>query len=96
MTVITPDDVEHYLNADGAQQKIDEWRKDFPRWIRQIDARGLAEVPLALGSQSARWLDLMIYGRLEKDCPDDPRIREIAHNLRDTFPELRKYKGPGY
>jgi hypothetical protein len=40
VTVITTDDVEHYMNAHGAQQGIDRLRGErdrFTRWARQLD-----------------------------------------------------------
>ncbi len=37
------------MNGYGAQQGIDAMREDFHRWIRQIRARGLGDIPLTLG-----------------------------------------------
>jgi hypothetical protein len=41
--VITPHDIERYMNAYGAQQGIDDMHEDFHRWIRQLRARGLGD-----------------------------------------------------
>jgi mannitol-1-phosphate/altronate dehydrogenase len=36
VTVVTPHDVERYMNTFGSQQGIDAMREDFHRWIRQL------------------------------------------------------------
>jgi hypothetical protein len=90
--VITPDDIEQYMKDYGAQQGRDAMRDDFPDWARQLRERGLGDVPLALGSESARWVDHMISEWLVKHRPTK-QVRQRAHDIRDTMPELRPYKG---
>jgi hypothetical protein len=92
VTVVTPHDIERYLNAHGAQQGIDAMHEDFHRWIRQLRARGLGDVPLTLGSESARHLDQMSTDWLAKHRPT-PEVRQRSHDIHDTMPALRPYKG---
>jgi hypothetical protein len=80
------------MNAYGAQQGIDAMHEDFHRWIRQLNARGLGDVPLALGSESARHLDQMITDWLARHRPT-PAVRLRSHDIHDTMPQLRSYKG---
>jgi hypothetical protein len=39
--MITPHDLERYLNSFRELQAIDVKHEDFHRWIRQLRARGL-------------------------------------------------------
>jgi hypothetical protein len=89
--VITPHDIERYMNAQGAQQGMDAMHEDFHRWIRQLRARGLGDVPLALGSESARHLDQMITDWLPKHRPTR-QARLWSHDIHETMPELRPHK----
>ena len=87
--MITPDDIAGYVSQYGAAQGIDAMRDRFPRWIRHLEDLGLAHVPLALGSASARHIDRMAL----QVSKDNPEARLRAHDIRDTMPELRPYKG---
>lgn len=90
--MVTPEDIEHYLLAYGAQQGRDAMREDYERWARQLRERGLGAVPLTLGSKSAQAVDQMVNQWLVKHRPT-PQIRQQAHDIRDTMPELRRFKG---
>jgi hypothetical protein len=90
--VVTADDIERCLWAYGAQQGRDATREDFERWAGQLQKRGLGDVPLTLGSASARAVDQMLTDWLVKHRPT-PEIRQRSHDMHDTMPELRKYKG---
>ena len=92
MTVVTPDDIERYLRPYGAQQGRDAMHPDYERWARQLGARGLGDVPLMLGSESARHIDQMLTDWLAKHRPT-PEVRLRAHDIHDTMPTLRPYKG---
>jgi hypothetical protein len=83
----TPDDIERYLLATHGAS-IAAMRHDFPRWARRLDGLGVGEVPLALGSESARHLDL-----LANQSSKEPGAQRMAHQQRDTMPHLRPYKG---
>ena len=91
--MITPHDIERYLNAYGAQQGIDAMHEDFHRWIRQIRARGLCNVPWTLGSsESAQAVDQMVTDWMVKHRPT-PQIRMRSHDIHDMMPQLRPFKG---
>ena len=92
MSVITPDEIEHYLRPYGGQQGRDAMRPDYERWARQLRARGLGLLPLALGSESARHVDQMVADWLVKHRPTS-QMRQRSHDIHDTMPELRPYKG---
>lgn len=92
MTVVTPDDIERYLKAYGAQQGRDAQRDDYERWARQLHARGVSDEPLTPTSESARQLLQMVTDWLAKHRPT-PEVRLRSHDIRDTMPELRPYKG---
>jgi hypothetical protein len=86
--VLTADDVERYLSQYGGAQGIDAMRPRFPRWIRQLKTLGVADLPLALGSESARHVD-----RMALQVSANPEAKRRAHDARDTQPEVRPYKG---
>jgi hypothetical protein len=87
-TVLTADDVERYLSQYAGAQGIDAMRPRFPRWIRQLETLGVADVPLALGSASARHVD-----RMALQVSSNRVAKRRAHDVRDTQPEVRAYKG---
>src|SRR5262249_15124414 len=89
VTVVTPEEIERYLCATHAAQSMDAMRDDIPRWIRHLEELGVANVPLALGSASARHVDRMAL----QVSKDNPEAALRAHDIRDTMPELRRYKG---
>lgn len=80
------------MNAHGAQQGIDAIHEDFHRWVRQLNARGLGDVLLTLGNESTRHVDQMNTDWLAKHRPT-PQVRLRSHDMHDTMPELRPYKG---
>jgi hypothetical protein len=86
--VITERDVAHYLSQLLAAQSIDTVRPDFPRWIRRLGEYGVDSVPLALGSASARYIDLFMLQQSR-----EPSAQRMAHDVRDTLPRIRRYKG---
>jgi hypothetical protein len=88
VTVLTPDDIASYLSWYGAAQGIDAMRPRFPRWIRHMRELGVADVPLTLGSASARHID-----RMALQVSTNPEAKLRAHDARDTQPEIRPYKG---
>ena len=86
--MVTTQDIANYLSQYGAAQGIDAMRPRFPRWIRHLQAMGVADVPLALGSASARHVD-----RMALQVSTNPEAKVRAHDARDTQPEVRPYKG---
>lgn len=82
--MVTPDVIERYLSATHAAHSIDAMGYDFPRWASRLDKLGLGDVPLTLGSESARHVDLWA-----NQASDEPSARRMAHQQRDTMP----YKG---
>lgn len=88
MTVLTPDDIASYLSQYGAAQGIDVMRPRFGRWIRHLRELGVADVLLTLGSASARHVD-----RMALQVSTNPEAKLRAHDVRDTQPEIRPYKG---
>jgi hypothetical protein len=52
--MVTPHDIERYMNAYRAQQGTDAMHEDLHRWIRQIRARGQAGAPAMLAAPGAQ------------------------------------------
>jgi hypothetical protein len=86
--MITEDDIVRYLVQYGAAQSIEAVRPAMPRWIRQLRQLGVDSVPLTLGSASARHID-----RFWMQASKEPSAQLAAHDMRDTMPEVRPYKG---
>ena len=84
---LTTDDVERYLSQYLAAQSVAALAPDFPRWLGRLAKQGVGEVPLVLGSESARWIDLFVL----QASPG--RGGKQAHDVRDTLPALRPYRG---
>ena len=86
--MITEQDITHYLGQFYAVQSVEAMRPDMPRWIRQLQEHGVETVPLTLGSESARYIDLFALQKSK-----EPNAQRMAHDVRDTLPETRPYKG---
>jgi len=86
--MLTAQEAARYLCQYLAAQSVEAMAPDFPRWLRQLAERGVADVPLALGSASAQWVDLFAL-----QASRNPGVRVRAHDVRDTLPTLRPYKG---
>lgn len=86
--MITENDIAAYLSHSLAAQPVETMRPKFPRWVRRLQEWGVAEVPLTLGSASARYVDLFANKESE-----EPSAQLIAHDIRDTMSEIRPYKG---
>jgi hypothetical protein len=84
VTVVTADDIERYLSATHAAQSIDAMRDRFLRWARRLQTLGVGDVPLSLGSESARHVDLFA-----NQASKEPSAERMAHQQRDTMPQLR-------
>lgn len=86
--MLTQDDIARYLSETRAVQSVEAMRPSFARWLRRLRELGLADVPLTLGSESARRVDLFAL-------QDSVNLaaRQRAHDVRDTVPDLRPYKG---
>lgn len=85
---LTTDDIERYLSQYLARQSVLALAPDFPRWLRRLARQGVGDVPLALGTASAQWVDLFVL-----QASRNPAARLRAHDVRDTLPALRPYKG---
>lgn len=86
--MVTPDDMERYLSQYGAAQGIDAMRPRFVRWIRHLQALGVGGVPLARGSASALHVD-----RMALQVSTNRKAKSRGHDVRDTQPAVRPYKG---
>lgn len=86
--MITEDDVERYLSRYLAAQSVEAVRPNLPRWIGRLQQYGVDSVPLTLGSQSAQYVDLFLLQKSE-----EPSAQRVAHDVRDTLPAIRPYKG---
>jgi hypothetical protein len=84
---LTADDIERYLSSHLARQSVEALAPHFPRWLKRLAKQGVGDVPLAAGSASAQWVDLFVL----QASPG--RGGKHAHDLRDTLPALRPYKG---
>lgn len=84
---LTTDDIERYLSQHLAAQSVAALAPDFPRWLRRLAKQGVGDVPLVLGSESAQWIDLFVLQA------SSGRGGKLAHDMRDTLPALRPYKG---
>lgn len=61
---------------------------DMPRWLRRLNKYGVDIVPLAIGSASAAYIDLFLL-----QASHEPNAQRMAHDVRDTLPTIRPYKG---
>jgi len=86
--VLTERDVVAYLSQYGPIP--DRFWPLIPRWLRRLHELGIDTEPLALGSNSARHVDLLAL-QASKDANPEAAMR--AHDIRDTMPEIRPYKG---
>jgi hypothetical protein len=77
-----------YLRATHAAQSIEAMREDMPRWIDRLRKLGVHTIPLTLGSESARHVDLFA-----NQASRELSAKRMAHQIRDTMPQLRPYKG---
>jgi hypothetical protein len=86
--MITVQDVARYLSQTHAAQSVEAMAPDFPRWIRRLREYGVDPVPFALGSESARYVDAFAL-----QASRNPDVKVRAHDVRDTLPKIRPYKG---
>jgi hypothetical protein len=86
--VIEVNDVVAYLSRFMARQSIEAMLPDMPRWIRRLHTYGVDTVPLSLGSASAQYIDLFAL-----QSSSEPSAQRMAHDVRDTLPSIRPYKG---
>jgi len=86
--VLTVTDVERYLGQSLARQSVEAMLPDMPRWLRRLHRYGVDTVPLAIGSASARYIDLLAL-----QASRAPSAQRTAHDVRDTLPNIRPYKG---
>lgn len=86
--MITKDDVAAYLRQFMPVQSVEAVRPDIPRWLRRLREYGVDTVPLTLGSASARYIDLFL-----NQASKETSAQLMAHDIRDTMPEIRPYKG---
>ena len=92
MTVaLTTRDVVRYLGQYVAAQSIEAMLPDIPRWLRKLEEYGVDAVPLTLGSASASYINLFAL-----QSSSEPSARRMAHDVRDTLPLIRPYKGRSY
>jgi hypothetical protein len=81
-------DVERYLGQFLARQSVEAMLPDMPRWLRRLHGYGVETVPLAIGSASGRYIDLFVL-----QASREPSAQRMAHDVRDTLPMIRPYKG---
>jgi hypothetical protein len=86
--VLTVTDVERYLSRYLARQSVEAVLPDIPRWLRRLHMYGLDNVPLETGSASACHIDLFLL-----QASSEPSAQLMAHDVRDTLPHIRPYKG---
>jgi hypothetical protein len=91
VTTLTTADVVRYLSQFVARQSIVAMLPDMPRWLRRLQEYGVDAVPLAIGSASASYIDLFAL-----QASREPRAQLMAHDVRDTLPKIRPYKGRSY
>ncbi len=81
-------DVERYLGQFLARQSVEAMLPDMPRWLRRLHNVSVDTVPLAIGSASAAYIDLFVL-----QASREPSAQRMAHDVRDTLPNIRPYKG---
>jgi hypothetical protein len=81
-------DTENYLSPYFARQSIEAMAPKFPNWLGRLHEYGVVTVPLALGSESAQYIDLFAL-----QASRNPDVKVRAHDVRDTLPKIRPYKG---
>ena len=88
LPVVTTLDVENYLSPYFATQSIEAMAPKFPNWLGRLHEYGVVTVPLAPGSESAQYIDLFAL-----QASRNPDVRVRGHDVRDTLPKIRPYKG---
>jgi len=86
--MIDENDIARYLSQFLAPQSVEEILPDVPRWLKRLHEYGVDTVPLATGSASAAFIDLFAL-----QASREPNAQRMAHDVRDTLPEIRPYKG---
>jgi hypothetical protein len=86
--VLTVTDIVRYLSQFLAWQSVEAILPDMPRWLRRLHQYGVDSVPLATGSASAAYIDLFVL-----QASREPNAQRMAHDVRDTLPMIRPYKG---
>ncbi len=86
--MLTVTDVVRYLSQFLARRSIEVIRPDLSRWLRRLNEYGVDTVPLAIGSVSAAYIDLFVL-----QASREPSAQRLAHDVRDTLPIIRPYKG---
>lgn len=86
--MLTVTDVVRYLSQFLARQSVEAMLPDMPRWLRRLRQYGIDSVPLAIGSASAAYIDLFVL-----QASREPSAQRMAHDVRDTLPVIRAYKG---
>lgn len=81
--------IERYLRPHLAAQSIEVLRPDFPRWARQLHARGIHQMPVSLGDPGGDLIDLFV---LQASPDRDTNKAALAHSIRDVT-GIRPYKG---
>ena len=88
MIMLTVKDVVRYLSQFLTRQSVEAMLPDMPRWLRRLHQFGVDSVPLAIGSASAAHIDLFVL-----QASREPSAQRMAHDVRDTLPLIRPYKG---
>jgi len=86
--VLTVTDVVRYISQFLTRQSVEAMLPDMPRWLQRLRQYGVGSVPLAIGSASAAYIDLFVL-----QASRDPSAQRMAHDVRDTLPIIRPYKG---
>ena len=86
--MLTVTDIERYLGQFLVRQSVEAMLADTPRWLRRLHRYGVDTVPLAIGSASAAYIDLFVL-----QASREPSAQRMAHDVRDTLPNIRPYKG---
>lgn len=81
-------DVVRYLSQFLTRQSVEAMLPDMPRWLQRLRQYGVDTVPLAIGSASAAYVDLFAL-----QASREPSAQRMAHDVRDTLPMIRPYKG---
>jgi hypothetical protein len=88
LLVVTTLDIENYLSPYFARQSIEAMAPKFPDWPGRFHEYGVDAVPLAVGSESAQFIGLFAL-----QASRNPDVKVRAHDVRDTLPKIRPYKG---
>ena len=89
--------IDYLYHSGYTPQSVESLRPDLPRWVRRLQARGIAEVVSLPVTEERSWDPIAAAADNELDllmlqaAPDDARDEALAHHLRNLT-RVRDFK----